>query len=86
MIAADDQGLVVEVESLATRLAALNEANGWQWSGLVMQAEPYVSTAGYLQWHDQEGPLHVMHVPEDVHRRWEDMQACIQMICEEAFE
>lgn len=84
VIASDDLGLVVEADRLAERLSNLDQSGIWRWFGLVMQAEPYMSTAKGLQWHDQVGPLHVMHVPEDVHSRWGDLQACIQMICEES--
>ena len=83
-IAAHADSRVIGVGELSQKFRSLRGRGDWTWSGLVMQAEPYVSTQAPLDWVDQYDSLVVMHVPEDVFSRWGDMQACIQLMSEEA--
>jgi len=70
------------LEVLSRRLIGLSGSSAWAWSGILFVAEP--DQAGKDYWYLEESPgVVVVRVPSDVHLRWDDIQAGLQVAVEE---
>lgn len=70
------------LEVLSRRLIGLSRSSAWTWSGILFVAEP--DQVGKDYWYLEEGQgVVVVRVPSDVHLRWDDIQAGLQVAVEE---
>lgn len=78
-------GQVLESKSLSSKLRELSDGGSWGWSGLVMQAEPYAAKCDWTR-QEEGGRLVLLHIPEDVRSKWDDMSFYIREACKAALQ
>jgi Domain of unknown function (DUF2357) len=70
------------LELLSNRFRELSSKSAWTWGGILFVAEP--DQAGKHHWYLEESPgVVLVRVPSDVHLRWDDIQAGLQLAVEE---
>ncbi|MDA9264577.1 DUF2357 domain-containing protein [Planctomycetota bacterium] len=72
------EGKSVLSSSLDSRLKTLSEKTSWKWSGLILLAEPYVSSEE-SDWIESGNRIVVLKIPEAVYRHWKDLLTGLQL-------
>jgi hypothetical protein len=67
---------------LRSRIRALSDTTGWNWSAWVVLAEPSADP-NQTEWVDSEGGLTVIRLPARVHKYWDDLDAGIELALEQ---
>lgn len=72
----------LRLEALSHRLIELSRSSAWAWGGILFVAEPDQAGEDYSYLEECKGVV-LVRVPSDVHLRWDDIQAGLQIAVEE---